>query len=130
MPTQTFQVPSQLQLEVAIEFAEIVRDYGDGYDDNVLVGHSDGQLFYRLVWNSLPDRTTHTVTDEDAATVTWADYIWQFFINRKQDGEAFNITDPRSGSTVLVKFVERRLTYNMIHTSVFTTGILLRQHRA
>lgn len=129
---QTLQVLGSYGMELDIEFAEIVRDFGDGYDDNVLVGNSSGEKFYRLVLEFLPDGTDQlsVVDPEDSLTKSYADYIWDFFVRRKQDGEAFNITDPRDGATVLVKFAESRLSYQFLTYKLFGSGLLLRQHRA
>jgi len=131
MPTQTLQILGSYGIDVEIEYAEIQRDFGDGYDANELVGNTAGELFYRLTYDYLPQTTVDFVLDpENANAVTsYADYLWLFFTRRKVDGAAFNITDPKSGATVLVKFVDRRLSLKLINYKLFTSGLLLRQHR-
>ena len=128
----TLQILGNLGLDVGIRFAEIQRDFGDGHDRNELVGNSQGQLFYSLVFNVLPDRVTHTVTDpEDGDTVkSYANYLWDFFVRRKQDGLPFDITDPRTGLTVSVKFVDTELTYRLFSRKIYSTGLKLKQHRS
>jgi len=130
-------MPEALQLlgdygaELELGFAEIVQDFGDGYDRNVLVGNSAGQRSFRLVYRL----GCRTLTDpETSDVVTESQYVWRFFKRRKQDGAAFNITiyDPETetDTAVLVKFAESNITYTMLSARLFSTGLRLRQHRA
>lgn len=129
----TLQILGSYGFEPEIVFDEIVRDYGDGYDDTILVGHSQGVKFYKLNFEFLPDTTSElSVLDpEDSLTKSYARYLWDFFVRRKGDGAAFNITDPRDGSTVSVKFAEGRLSYTLFQYKIFSAaGVLLRQYRS
>lgn len=128
----TLQILGSYGMDIEIGFAEIQRDFGEGYDANELVGNSSGELFYRLVFDFLPDSTDLTVTDpEDGDAVkTYQDYLWDFFVRRKQTGDAFDVTDPRTGSTVSVKLIDTRLSYKFLTYKLFSSGLLLRQHRS
>ena len=130
MPTQTLQLTPQLTTDAGIRFSAIVHDFGDGYRTHTLTGNSAGEKFYQFVFSVLPDRSTHTVTDpETSTTETYADYLWNFYVRRMGDGAAFNITDPRTGSTVLVRFVDTELSYNLFQRKCAATGIRLQQVR-
>ena len=130
MPTQTLQIIGNFSPEIEIEFAEIVRDYGDGYDSTVRVGHSDGQLHFRLVYNVLPGAQGQSILDPETSTnKSQADYLWDFFVKRKQDGEPFLVKNPRTEANVLVKFAESRLSYTLFAVKLFSTGIRLKQYR-
>jgi len=129
VPPETLLLSSLVELEVELEVAEMYWDFGDGYGRQAFVGHTSGQSFYRLKF-MLPDRSTHTVSNpETMATETYVDYIFNFWLARKVDGEAFNITDPRTLSTVSVDFVDRKLTAPMIGKRLFNTGLRFRQRR-
>src|SRR5262245_38694195 len=127
--TQSLQLIGQIGSEYELEFAEIVRDYGDGRDDSVLVGHSEGQEFVTLIFNALTDRSGDTISDpEDSTTKTRMKYLIDFFTRRKVDGEAFNVTTTRE-QTLLVKFADRSLTAKNIGRKAYSVGIRFRQHR-
>ncbi len=138
MSTQTLKIIGSYGASVGIEFQEITRRYGSGYDQNDLTGPTDGTLVVRLNYDFLPDDGSLTVTDpENANAVTnWSVYLWKFFVRRKQDDEAFNVTiiDPSVGGTTelteLFKFVDRRMDFNWFSYKLYSTGLELRQWRA
>jgi len=131
MPLQRLKILGQFDLECAIEFAELERDYGDGYDSTVRVGHSEGLKTYRLVYKALPQTQGQSILDDETMTQKkQADYLWDFFVKRKQDGEAFIIKDPRTETDIDVKFAERRLSYQMFALKLYSTGIALREWRS
>lgn len=135
----TLAVPTGLQAlgsfgaVVSISFDEIVRDYGGGYDTTELVGPTAGLIYLRLQLDFLDDSGQLTVVDaENANAVTnWSQYLWKFFIRRKQDGAAFNVafTDPDDGMsrTDTFKFMESRLDYTWFNVKLYSTGLTLRQ---
>lgn len=130
MPTQTLQIIGNFSPEIEIEFEEIRRDFGSGYDANLRVGHTDGQLRFRLVYNVLPGAQGQTILDPETSTnKTQADYLWDFFVKRKQDGQPFYVKNPRTDANVLVKFSESNLTYTKFAVKLFSTGIRLHQYR-
>lgn len=117
--------------EIEWRFAEIVRDFGEGYDRNVLVGNTEGQLFYRLTYKL---GCKPILDPESLDTVPELQYVWRFFGRRKVDGAAFYISifDPgtNANATRLVKFADPSITYAMLSARLFSTGLLLRQHRS
>ena len=131
MPTQTLQLLGSYGADIAIRFDRIVHDFKDGFKRFTLVGHSAGVLRYRLVYDFLHAATDQlSVTDpEDSILKSWPDYLWDFFARRMVDGAAFNLADPRTGSTVLVTFVESALSYNFFTYKLFSSGIELEQFR-
>ena len=130
MPYQTLQLNGDFGLDVEIEFSEIVQDYGGGFVDILRTGHTDGQNFYRLVYNVLPDSQGQHVTDpEDMVDKPKATYLWDFYVKRKQGDPFFYVKDPRTGLDVLVRFVDRRLSFNLFGVKLFSSRIFLAQVR-
>lgn len=140
MATQTLLIPSSYQYTTEIVFDVVDRSFGDGYDNSIVVGHSEGLLYYTLRYDFLHYATDQlSVTDpEDSTLKSWPSYLWAFFKRRIIDGEAFNLkysvdpfnlVDPATGSAVLVKFVDKRLSLENITFKLYSTGIVLRQYR-
>lgn len=131
MPTPELKITGGFSPDVEIGFAEIIRNYGDGYDTTVRTGHSQGQLRYRLVFPTLASSAGQTIVDdEDGGTAKpTAIYLWDFFVRRKQDGAPFYIKDPLTESLVLVKFSDRKMSFSKFAVRLFTTGINLHQYR-
>ncbi len=120
---------------------EIPDSFGDGYDTAAIVGNSAGLLYYKLRFDFLHYGTDQlSVTDpEDSVVKSWPSYLYAFFLRRKLDGEAFNIkydtekfnlTLPTTGTSILVKFVDRTLSLDNVTFKLYSTGITLRQYRA
>lgn len=141
MAVQTLLIPSSYGYTTTIEYDEVVHNYGSGYNTTSIVGHSEGLLYYTLRFDFLHYATDQlSLTDpEDSTLKSYPAYIWAFFKRRKIDGEAFNLkystdvfnlVDPTTGSSVLVKFVDRRLTLDNITFRLYSTGIQLKQYRA
>lgn len=129
MPLETFQLDPQAELEAEDAYAELRWNFGEGYEGQAFVGHSDGQRYYRFSYVA-PNRTTHQVTDpEDMAVKTYAKYVRDFFGRRKVDGAAFYVDDPISGSAVEVTFVESSVVFKSIGKSTFVIQAQFRQHR-
>lgn len=131
MPTQTLQIVGHLQPELGAKYARITHDHGDGYLPSELIGHEDGVLFYRYVFQALPNRSTHTVTDpEDGDAVkTWQSYLHDFFDYRQADGAPFEVADQRTGATVLVIFASNQFSETLSFKSAGRCEIRLRQYR-
>lgn len=141
MPTQSLLIYPSFGYGVDLVVDEISKDYGSGYDNSILVGHSEGLLFYRLRYDFLHYGTDQlSVLDpEDSVTKNWPSYLFAFYLRRKLDGEAFNIkydTDkfnlvqPTTGTSLLVKFVDKRLSFENVTFKLYSSGVLLRQYRA
>lgn len=120
--------------QVGIRFEEIAREFAVGYDKTELVGATDGILIIKLNLEFLPDEGTLTVVDPENgnAVTNWSQYLWKFFIRRKQDGEEFfvSFTDPATGAveaTKKFKFAEQQLDYTWFQFKLYSTGLTLRQ---
>lgn len=138
MSVQTLKVIGSYPANVGIEFQELTRRYGSGYDQTDLVGPTDGTLTLKLNYEFLPDDGSLTVTDPENgdAVTNWPVYLWKFFVRRKQDGEAFYVTmiDPSVGGsttfTQLFKFVDSRLDYSWFTYKLYSSSLELRQWKA
>lgn len=130
MPTQTLQITGQLGSDYELAFARLDFDYGDGYEQSVIVGHSSGQEFVNLTFNGLSNRSAQNITDpEDSTSKTPEKYLIDFFTRRMVDGAAFNVTTTR-GDTLLVTFADSRLSINRFSKQVGKVTVRLRQHRS
>jgi len=130
VPTQTFQLIGHPSSEYELAFARLDFDFGDGYEQSVIVGHSSGQEFVTLVFNALSNRSANNITDpEDSVSKTPEKYLIDFFVRRMQDGAAFNVTTTR-GDTLLVTFAESKLPIKRIGKSVGQVSLRFRQHRS
>lgn len=115
---------------VTRRFAELVHSLGDGFEKAALTGHSQGQDFFILTYETLPQTQGGKILDEETSTLMFkADYVWTFFKRRKQDQQPFTITHPITRTDVLAKFDEPELTYSLFLAKFYSSGIRLRQHR-
>lgn len=141
MAFQTLAAPTNVSAlggygaTVGIRFDEIVREMAVGYDKSELVGATAGVLLIKLNLDFLDDSGVLTVVDvENSSAVTnWSQYIWKFFIRRKQDGDPFYVSfiDPATGAaetTKLFKFVDQQIDYNWFQFKLYSTGLQLRQY--
>lgn len=66
-------------------------------------------------------------------TMTRSEYVWQFFLRSKIKGNRpFEFEDPKdiTGATILyAEFVDNALTYPVLRSQVYSTGLSLRQRR-
>ncbi|MGH7815784.1 MAG: hypothetical protein ACREOR_00185 [Candidatus Binatia bacterium] len=129
MPTQTFVLIGQPSSEYELAFARLDFDFGDGYEQSVIVGHSSGQEFVTLVFNALSNRSAQNITDpEDSTAKTPEKYLIDFFTRRMVDGAAFNVTTTR-GATLLVTFADSKLPIKRTGKNIGQINIRFRQHR-
>lgn len=129
MPTQTLSLIGSIGSGGKLAIARLRFDYGDGYEQGVIVGHTDGREFVSLVFNALSDRSANNITDpEDATSKTPMEYFKDFFVRRVQDGAAFNVTTTR-GDTLLVYLDEDEINWDVITKQAMKTGLRFRQAR-
>jgi hypothetical protein len=127
---ENFLLIGQMGSDYELAVARLEFDYGDGYDQGAVVGHSSGQEFVTLTFNALSNRSAQNLTDpEDATSKTPEKYLIDFFTRRMVDGEAFNVTTTR-GATLLVKFADHRLPIKRVGKSIGQVSIRFRQHRS
>ncbi len=129
MPTQTLQITGQLNSDYELSFARLEFNFGDGYEQAAIVGHSSGQEFVTLNFNGLSNRSAQNLTDpEDSMAKTPEKYLIDFFKRRMVDGEAFNVTTTR-GDTLLVTFADSTLPLKRFGKNVSSVAIRFKQHR-
>ena len=127
---ETFQLIGQLGSDYELAYARLDFDFGDGYEQSVIVGHSSGQEFVNLTFNVISNRAAQNITDpEDSISKTPEKYLIDFFRRRMVDGEAFNVTTTR-GDTLLVTFAESRININRFTKQVGKLTLRFRQHRS
>lgn len=129
MPTQTFQLIGQLGSAGSKRVARLRFNYGDGYEQAVVVGHADGQEFVELSFNAMSDRTADNFTDpEDSVSKTPMEYLQDFFMRRQADGAAFNVTTNR-GATLLVYLDEDEINWEYFAKQAHKITMRFRQAR-
>jgi hypothetical protein len=118
-------------LEVEIDFpGTLEADFGDGYERSARTGHPDGLRSWRLVYKVLPGTLDNAPESGPLSLQSRADYLWDFFIRHKSAGNRpFIVTCPRDGQEYLAKFLDRKLTYTLFATKLFSSGLALRQRR-
>ena len=100
-----------------------------------MVGHSEGQRFFKLAYSNLPQTQGRKITDPELAEaeLSLADYLWAFYVRRKADRQAFTIRDwlqPLDPEAVVsVKFSEPKLSYNLFIAKFYSSGLLLHEWR-
>jgi hypothetical protein len=126
----TLQLPSQFPLDENIEFEEIVRRFGDGYDHDESVGSTDGIRSFRFAFNTLTQSSGQSVYDAELDDdLTRAVSLWEFFKRRKRDGSPFWVCAPRDEANVLVKFWQSRLKFKRQPINRFMAEVELREHK-
>lgn len=127
---ETLQITGQLGSDYELAYARLDFDYGDGYEQSVIVGHSSGQEFINITFNAISNRTAQNLIDpEDSVSKTPEKYLIDFFKRRMVDGEAFNVTTTR-GDTLLVTFAQDQLQIKRFGKQVGLVTIRCRQHRS
>jgi phage-related protein len=112
-----------------IEFRVLEFQYGDGYEDSVLIGSTEGTLAWKLTFNTLPGFIGQAQGGVFSAQ-SKADYIWDFYCRHMAAGnKSFKIVSPRSGNMYLAAFAETKLSFQLMLTKLYTTGITLKQRR-
>ncbi len=134
MSTQTLQLVGVARPTQGRKFERLTFNHGSGNQESVLVGHSQGVRYCQYEYVA-PDRSTHTVNDPENGNTatTWIDYLDAFHGYRMVDGAAFNVTDQRTGSTILVMFSRESAThieYHMEGKTIWGCTLYLEQYRA
>lgn len=112
---------------VAINLAK--ADCGDGYAPAaVLIGDPAGLRTWSVKIGVLPDSEFQT---PKIGAETRAEYLWNFFMANKAGGNApFWIQDPKDDQFYLAEFVDDELSYEILCSKFYSTGLQLRQRRA
>lgn len=124
-----FQLIGQIGSSYALGFSRLEFDYGDGYSQSVLTGHSDGEEAMTVEFNALSNRSAQNITDaEDSTSKTPEKYLIDFVKRRAGDGASFTITTTR-GDTLTVRLVEYRVEFQRVGGNISKASIRVRQAR-
>ncbi len=93
--------------------------FGDGYDGPAaVIGSPHGLRGWSVKIGVLPDA-------EGRAT-----YLWNFMLASKRAGnEAFWIADPKDNLFYLAEFIDDELSFDVLRSKAYATGLQLRQRR-
>lgn len=117
-------------LVCSISFDYIEHQFGDGYDETLVVGSSTGLREWQLKYKVLPGTLDRPIQLDNGDLLSRADYLWDLFNRLKADGnKSLIITCPRDGKRYLAKIVEPKLSYEMFMVKLFSSGLTLRQRR-
>jgi len=105
-------------------------EYNDGYDDSAIANSDQLTLGWKLVFKVLPGTKDNGFLNNAGEIESRADYLWNFFLRRKQEGNSsFIIECPRTRKLFLAKFAEHRISYEMFATCLYSSGLTLKQRR-
>lgn len=106
-------------------FSLLTANYGDGYQDNALVGSAGGLLEFGLSAGVLPDDATYGSLIGGQSRFA---YYYDWYCARMAEGNPPFFIEWRD-RMYLVSFKETRLSYEVFTSDLFTTGLALRQRR-
>lgn len=107
----------------ALPVSVLTAPVGDGYQ---LPGAVIGSPLGVRGWNARIDAMTTLA--EPAAVAE--EYLWQFWLARKAAGdELFWVEDPKDDLYYLAEFVDAMLSFDLLCSRVYATGLQLRQRR-
>jgi len=107
---------------VAAAVSILHAGFGDGYDATKVLGLELRKWSIRI--DVIPD--FGCLVDGN----TRADYLWQFFIDSKTAGDKpFWIKDPKDDLFYLASFTGDALSYEILRSKVYSTGLELEQRR-
>jgi hypothetical protein len=154
----TLNTTGFLITEIAVEFATIGADFGEGFEAAATVGSPDGTRAWSIRIEVLPaDSQSAAILDdvdpsfllreegglllkEDGGRImleresTQAEYLWRAFrASKAADDQPFwiELEDPDDGlrKLFLASFVDKKLSYAVLCAQVYSTGLQLRQRR-
>jgi len=98
--------------------------FGDGYDQARTLGQP------RRRWSVKIDVVPDLAGTPQVAAKSRAAYLWDFFVARKAAGdEAFWLKDPKDGLLYLASFADESLSFEILRSKVYATGLELRERR-
>lgn len=105
-------------------------DFGDGFaPPAAVISNPEGLRSWSVTIAVLPDSTAQGQAPLIEGE-TRAEYLWNFWLNSKATGDApFWIRDPKDGQFYLACFVDDELSYEILCSKVYGTGLQLRQRR-
>lgn len=113
---------------MTVEVAEFRADLSDGYRQQAFYGASSGTKSWNLSFNAMRNKSTPDVTNGDLE-LSAAKYIYDLWLRTKNYGTPFVIQDSLYNQYYLAEFVNNNLSFEQIFTTLFSTGLTLRQVR-
>jgi hypothetical protein len=102
-------------------------EFGSGYQATAIIGLPVREWTVQI--DVLPDLEQHQLTTERGFE-TRANYLWDFYCRQMDAGSRpFWIRDKKDTREYLVKFADRKLTYKVFTTKLFSSGFQLVQTR-
>lgn len=116
---------------IRLSVALLTADYGDGYQDAVLVGSNEGIRAWAVQINVLLDIPDHGLIHSfNPEGETPYVYLFNFWLRQKAAGNRpFILRDPNDGRDYFAEFVDHTLNLEMMTSALFSTGLELRQRR-
>jgi hypothetical protein len=123
--TEGFRIES-----AGIEFHLLRAPFGDGFDASALVGSPDGLRSWSISIDVLPHLEDYLLDAGEFGLQTRALYLWEFFCRHKGAGDkSFVIVDPIDERKYFARFVDNKLTYQLLTRKLYSTGLELEQRR-
>jgi hypothetical protein len=122
------QTKGFLFTQTSVAVAVATADFGDGFDAGALIGSAEGLRAWNVKIDVLPDSSNQAPLVDGK---TRANYLWDFFLTSKAAGDRpFWIEDVKDGKFYLASFTEHTLSYDVLCSKAYSTGLSLRQRRA
>jgi hypothetical protein len=116
------------KINSSVEVNEFRADLSDGFRMQAMYGNAAGTRMWNLGFNAMRNKATPDVTDGDLG-LSAARYLWDLFIRTKNSGTPFVVRDPLYNQYYLAEFSDRILSFEQIFTTLFSTGLNLKQVR-
>lgn len=128
MPYEQLNTSGFLFTSTSVEINLAKGEYGDGFAPAAaVIGDPAGLRAWSVQIGILPDSSDQVPL---IGGKTRADYLWDFFLASKAAGnEPFWVEDPRDDQFYLAEFVDDVLTYEILCSRAYSTGLQLRQRR-
>lgn len=105
--------------------AVLEADFGDGYGKGAVIGQPLRDWAMRV--DVLPDSDKQVPKVDDQ---TRSEYLWNFYLASRMAGNyPFWLEDDKDGLFYLASFVDKRLSYEILCSKIYSTGLQLSQRR-
>jgi hypothetical protein len=127
---ETLDTTGYIFTDVKVKVSILSADFGEGYEAAATIG--GGLRTWVMKIDVLPDNFTDAVPVQGTQE-TRAAYLWNFFLRSKLAGNQpfrFRHADPgQQEQEWLACFVDDELSYSILCSRIFSTGLQLRQRR-
>lgn len=131
MNIETLDTTGFLMNNVRVKYALLVADFGDGFESGAIIGNLDGQRFWSMKIDVVPDDTTSGAGLIEGETR--AEYLWNFFQRSKAAANQpfwFLHQEPGQGEQLfLASFIDDELSFDILCAKIYSSGLQLKQRR-